>query len=869
MKRYLFITLFLLAMIWTREAKSLENFWYKDIALDNTGQILPNTLLDVRITIERAGATLYQETFTGIRSNHMAVVIVHVGTGSVNNSSDLSDVVDFADTRIRTEMMVPQSSGWVLSSVVTLTQVQRYSELNDIYGLAWSLTGNEGTNPANNFLGTIDDVDLVFRINDVQSGRINRTQHNTLFGYEALNASTAANNTAIGYQSLFSNTTGWSNTAIGNQALYSNTFRGNQVAIGDSALFNNGNNFNQVSPYVDSARCIRNVAVGSKALFSNEIGFWNTAVGYNAAYYNISGKSLAAIGTEALMHNTTGYNNTAVGTWALYNNQDGYYNTGLGSGALKSNVTGDQNTAIGVSSMYWNNGNNNVSMGFFAAAFNKTGNSNTAIGTRALFHNAIGSNNVAVGSAAAQSYWWRNCYNSVFIGALSDANLVTVTNSIAIGYHTIITANNQVRIGNNDIQSLYCVGAYNGTAAAQPNMVVNSSGQIMRSTSLNRVFNNLTVNGNTALGDNSANTLTVNAQINSNLIPDGTTRNLGSTTNRWGDLFLSGNSLHIGDNGNDGVIAYSTIDHNFTMDKPLYMNTGSTNALIFEGGTDDNFETTLIFTEPTADRTITFADANGTILLDVTTIAAGDVSGSYTAGFQVADNSHNHDASSITTDIVSSVDGVTNDGGNIDLIGSGIITITPDDANNNITINATETDPQVGAMTNDHVAVWDATTSSLIDGILTDNGSTLAVAGNLTVSTNTTIGTNSANTLTVNAQINSNLIPDGTTRNLGSDANRWGDLFISGTSVHIGASGDEAEINYTANSHLKFTKPVLTPNSIVSLTGNATYTGTAEAGLVLYVYNTSGTDYTFESINVPTGQMKVFVYTGSAWVATN
>ena len=33
--------------------------------------------------------------------------------------------------------------------------------------------------------------------------------------------------------------------------------------------------------------------------------------------------------------------------------------------------------------------------------------------------------------------------------------------------------------------------------------------------------------------------------------------------------------------------------------------------MAFEGATDDAFETTLTFTEPTADRTHTLPDANG------------------------------------------------------------------------------------------------------------------------------------------------------------------------------------------------------------------------------------------------------------------
>ena len=37
------------------------------------------------------------------------------------------------------------------------------------------------------------------------------------------------------------------------------------------------------------------------------------------------------------------------------------------------------------------------------------------------------------------------------------------------------------------------------------------------------------------------------------------------------------------------------------------------NQFLVEGANDDNFETTVVFTEPTADRTITFKNATGTV----------------------------------------------------------------------------------------------------------------------------------------------------------------------------------------------------------------------------------------------------------------
>ena len=48
--------------------------------------------------------------------------------------------------------------------------------------------------------------------------------------------------------------------------------------------------------------------------------------------------------------------------------------------------------------------------------------------------------------------------------------------------------------------------------------------------------------------------------------------------------------------------------------------------ITFEGATNDGFETTITVTDPTADRTIVFPDASGTVLMTGTTIDGTDTS---------------------------------------------------------------------------------------------------------------------------------------------------------------------------------------------------------------------------------------------------
>jgi hypothetical protein len=121
---------------------------------------------------------------------------------------------------------------------------------------------------------------------------------------QALNlGTTGSNNTAHGWFSLFSNTSGSSSTADGFQALYSNTTGVENTANGVLALFSNteGNS---------------NTAAGDQALFSNTTGAANTATGFFALLSNTEGNSNTAIGDVALANNTTGSFNTAIGVGA-------------------------------------------------------------------------------------------------------------------------------------------------------------------------------------------------------------------------------------------------------------------------------------------------------------------------------------------------------------------------------------------------------------------------------------------------------------------------------------------------------------------------------------------------------------------------
>jgi uncharacterized coiled-coil protein SlyX len=93
--------------------------------------------------------------------------------------------------------------------------------------------------------------------------------------------------------------------------------------------------------------CNALTAIGFQALFSNTTGEWNTAIGANVLPVNTTGSFNTAVGTIALFNNTTGNNNTAVGSEALRGNNSGNNNIALGNSAGSNLITGSDNIDIG------------------------------------------------------------------------------------------------------------------------------------------------------------------------------------------------------------------------------------------------------------------------------------------------------------------------------------------------------------------------------------------------------------------------------------------------------------------------------------------------------------------------------------------
>ena len=351
------------------------------------------------------------------------LVAQNIGIGNNNPTTKLH--ITAAADPLRLEGVQSASA---TDSIVMISSNGIVKKRNSNSFTGWLLSGNLG-NTTNNFIGNIDNVPFIIKTNNQTSALIEPDilKRNAAFGNRALfSITTGTANTIIGYQAATKLTTGVANTGIGDSALANIVQGANNVAIGKNTLQN-------------AATATGNVAIGNNALKST-ISSENIAIGLNAANNNSTGSNIIAIGAMALANNTITSTQIAVGNNALgLLNTSGLENIGIGYNAGTSLTNGSYNVLLGHYTFSSNpNGSNNTIIGHNAAVANSTANSsnNTLIGYQSALSQTGGSGNTFVGASVDMS------------------GNTAVSNSAAIGQGVLITASNQIRIGNTNVISI-------------------------------------------------------------------------------------------------------------------------------------------------------------------------------------------------------------------------------------------------------------------------------------------------------------------------------------------------------------------------------------------------------------------------------
>lgn len=293
----------------------------------------------------------------------------------------------------------------------------------------WNLTGNSGTNPFSNFIGTTDDVNLVLRRNSV-----------SVLEFRPNNVIVAGSGTHStpfsGHSNFFGNNAGWSATSATNS-----NFFGNGAGVGAT----NANNSNFFGASAGSG--------AENAPNSNFLGANAGSGATSAEFSNFLGANAGYQATNVIRSNFLGANAGYQATEAIYSNFLGYSSGYQATNASNSNFFG------GLAG--WN-ATNADSSNFF-------GNNAGYEATDAEFSNFIGSNAGYQAANASYSNFIGFGAGGSFTGNSVGSNNIIIGTKISLPNGTV----NSINIGG----VLFGTGTHSDTAGS-PSILPSTSGKI-------------------------------------------------------------------------------------------------------------------------------------------------------------------------------------------------------------------------------------------------------------------------------------------------------------------------------------------------------------------------------------------------------
>jgi len=332
------------------------------------------------------------------------------------------------------------------------------------------------------------------------------------------------------------------------------------------------------------------------------------------------------------------------------------------------------------------------------------------------------------------------------------------------------------------------------------------------------IAGNTTIDGNTTLGDDIANDLVeFDALVDSDILPTVTafpTETLGNDDNRWASVYTG--DIHVGQLGAEAAdtelyMFYNNDVASFEVNNPtsaqfaIDATTGS-EVISFDADGDGTPEASINSNNQQFLVNADDAGANELIVnagIDQVELdPAGNGSTNYSfaeAGVTIATGGTSVVLSdgALTSSAAQEFQMVAT-GGNLDVLIDGKIDVEAAASTMGDGADATQlTVEGLVAGANDALVVQGST----------DIDARLNVDGNTTLNEDVTLGDDLATDLTVfNSKVNSSIQPNGaaTAFTLGTDAERWADLYVLGSSVHVGdadgvANFDELALSYAAN----------------------------------------------------------------------
>lgn len=275
---------------------------YQAVIRNSSNALVANATVGVKISILQGSATgtiVFAESHTTTtNANGLATFVIGDGTAITSTFFNIDWLAGLHF--IKTETDPTGGSTYTISNTSQLNTVP-YSQFaeNSLFasysGDSWKKTGNN-VDVTTDFIGSTNDVDVVFKRNNVKAGLIG--QNRIALGRGALGLNSGSFNVALGPDALAFNT-GSFNIATGFESQYVNSSGQGNTSYGHAALRNNS-----TESY--------NTAIGFQAL-RNTTGGQNTAIGWSALENLTTGGGNIAIGKLTNVPTPTGNNQLSIG----------------------------------------------------------------------------------------------------------------------------------------------------------------------------------------------------------------------------------------------------------------------------------------------------------------------------------------------------------------------------------------------------------------------------------------------------------------------------------------------------------------------------------------------------------------------------
>ena len=377
-------------------------------------------------------------------------------------------------------------------------------------------------------------------------------------------------------------------------------------------------------------------------------------------------------------------------------------------------------------------------------------------------------------------------FNGTFQGTADSALQIRTTSNNTNGtfYPTFVDSNNSAP---GTVENVYTDGG----------ITYNPNGNLLTIANV-QVSTNLDSRGNTTLGNANTDNVTFTARVNSNILPQADdTYNLGSSTRRWGNVFatqFNGSFVGTADDADQIAVADNSDNSNFN--------------LVFVDQSGDSYKSV-------------YQDAGITYNPSTNRATIGNLTVSTNASFNGNTDIGNANSDTVTftarvdSNIVPSAD-VTYNLGSASLrwnnvyantfngtfqgtAGSATEIIITDDASNTDYVLLFSEGSNTGGVQRAVKSDADITYNPSTNTLSTSN---ITSVGTLNAQGDVTIGQSNTETLTVNAYVGTDLIPDQPgTRNLGDVTNKWDTVFantFNGTFTGTADTAEEVIIGTTA-----------------------------------------------------------------------